>query len=125
MTFNDAVFNDGIVTDINIIQNDGVFDHTVLSDKYLLKQDGILHSAVDDTAAGKKTVVHLAARIVFCRRKVIHLGVNLWSLAEEEVSYIRLEEIHIGAIIILHTRDIAPVILQLVTKDPFHTLVAN
>ena len=35
----DAVLNDGIVTDVNSVQDDGILDHTVVSEIYLLKQD--------------------------------------------------------------------------------------
>ena len=56
---------------------------------------------------------------------IIHLGVNIRILLEEEVAYLRTKEIHIGPEIVVHRRDIAPIIGHLVTADALHIFVAH
>ena len=65
------------------------FNHTIITHIDFLKQDRIFYLTVNDTSAGYKAVLNLASRIVFCRRKIIYLGVDLRVFLEEIVAYIR------------------------------------
>ena len=88
----DAVLNDGIVTDVNIVQNDRILDHAIVSHICFLKQNRVLYSSVDDGTAGDETVFNQGTRIVFCRRKIIHLGVYIRIFLEEVVAYFRFKK---------------------------------
>ena len=90
MTFHDTILNISIVTDINIIQDNGILNGTITSNKYFLKDDGVLYSTIDDTSAGDQAILDLCTYILFCRRKIIYLGVDIRILTEEIVSDIRL-----------------------------------
>ncbi len=86
----DTVFNNGVITDIHVIQNNRILNDTVVSDIDLLKENRVFHRSVQNTAAGYKTVLDLCARIVLGRRKIIYLGIDLRILLEEVVPYFRL-----------------------------------
>ena len=84
----DAVFDAGVVTQIYIIENNGISDHAVISNEYFLKQYRILHRAIDDTAAGNQTVLHISSCIIFCRRKILNLGINIRVIVQKMLSHI-------------------------------------
>ena len=123
--FYDAVFDMGIITQIYVVQNNRILDNAVISHIYFLKQNRILHLPVDDTAAGYQAVLYQTSRIIFCRRKIVDLGVNSRILTEEIISHFRFQEIHIGLVVSLNGREVVPVILDLISIDPLQILIAD
>ena len=86
----DAVLNVGVVADVHIVQDDRILDGHVVADVNLLEENRVLHDTVDDAARSDQTVFHDRVRIVLCRRKVIHLGIDIRVLAEEVINQYRL-----------------------------------
>ena len=65
--FYNAVFNNGVVTNVYVIKNNGILDFNMIANVYLLKYNGILHAAVNNTTACNQTVLYGTAYVVFCR----------------------------------------------------------
>ena len=114
-----------VISNIHIIEDNGILDHTIIADIALLKDHGILYHTVDDTSTGYQAVTHLGTGIIFCGRQVIHLGIYVRILLEEIVSHICFQEVHIGAVVIIHRCDISPVFLDLVSIDSLQILVTD
>ena len=82
-----------------VIKNDAVTDYTVVADVNLLEDNRILNLAVDNAAARNEAVGYFGTRIVFGRRVVVNLRVDIRTLSEEEIPDISLKEIHIGLVV--------------------------
>lgn len=120
----DAVLNDSVVTDINIVQDDGILDHAVVSYICFLEQNRVLYGSVDDGSAGDETVLNQGARIVFCRRKIIHLGVYVRIFLEEVVAVLPvLMKSMLVFVVGIYGSNVAPVGIQLVCVDTLQVLV--
>ena len=78
-----AVLDVCVITDIYIIQNDGVFYVTIASNIGFFEDHGIFNRAVHNTAAGYQAVFDLRAHVIFGRRQIVHLGVNIRVLLKE------------------------------------------
>src|SRR5699024_1112585 len=92
-------------------------DGTVVANVNIFEQYGVLHLTVDDTAGRNDTVTDVGAGIIFCRRQVVYLGIYVRILFEEVVPDILFEEIHVGPVIRIHSGDVAPVSIQLISVD--------
>ena len=79
-----TILNMRIVSDVNIIQNNRIFNYTVTFLQIpVLNSDRILYCSVYNTSACDQAVLDFCSHIVFCRSKVIHLGVDIRLLMEE------------------------------------------
>ena len=76
-----------------------LYTSTVISNEYFLKQYRILHRAIDDTAAGNQTILYIGSCIIFCRRKILNLGINIRVIVQKMLSHICFQEIHVGLVI--------------------------
>ena len=120
----DTVLNMCIVPDIHIVEDNGVLDVTVVADEGSLEYYGVLNGSVDDTSTGDKAVLNVDPHVILSRRKIYNLGVDSRILSEEVLSYLGLEEIHVGSVVVLNRCDVVPVILDLVSVDALHILVS-
>ena len=114
-----------IISKIYVIKDHRVFDHTVISYKYITEQNRVLHGSVDDTSAGYQTVLHSCTRIVLSRRYICDLGLDRRLLFEEIVPDFRFQEIHVCLIISLCSRDIIPVVIDLISVNPLQIFVTD
>ena len=123
--FDDAVLDVRVIADVHIVEDDGILDGYVVSDVHLLEENGVLDDAVDDAAGSDEAVAHRSVRVVFGGRKVVHLGVHVRILAEEVVADVAVQEIHVGAEVVFHGCDVAPVAFHHIGADALAGLVAH
>jgi len=114
-----------IIPNINIIENNRILDVTVISNVRFFKNHGVFYCSIDNGSTRHQTVTDLCTRIIFCRRKIIHLGINIRILFKEIISCFRLQEIHIGFKIIINRSNVSPVIRKLVSVDFLHILITD
>ena len=65
------------------------------------------------------------SHIIFGRRKVRDLRMNFRILFEEIIFGLRIQKIHVCFVIILNSRNIAPIVVQLIPVDSLQASVTN
>ena len=114
-----------VVPQVYIIQDNGILYYAIITHIDVFEDHRMVDLAVDDTAAGNQAVPYAAARIVFCRRQIVGLGIDPRILPEEEFPDFRLQEVHVGPVIGFHGGDIAPVGVHLIAVDPLEILITD
>ena len=102
VALHDTVLNMCIVPYIHIIEDNGILDVAVVADEGSLEDHGVLNGSVNDTSAGNKAVLNVYPHVILSRRKIYNLGVDSGILSEEVLSYLWLEEVHVGSVVILN-----------------------
>ena len=102
-----------------------MIERSAQEDRYDFVKDILIRYKNLKRIYGYKRIFHCTARIVFCRRKIVDLGVDARILAEEVISYLRFQEIHVGSVIGIYGSNVAPVGIDLVSVNPFQVFVTD